>query len=181
MSESGDASFDASPLDARGPEAQDFYKTLSGSVAKGVAVLSTVYRGRDYAATVTDFLSVSYDPPTMLASLYSLSRMAEALETQPRWALSLLADDQQWIAARLGETGTPLIGLLDNIPHFRREPGAPFGCVERDILRRVQAAAHGDQQAQRHDHPDRRPDMVKTLAKGRAALRRFHGDRRHEI
>jgi len=125
MSESGDASFDAPPLVARGPEAQDFYKSLSGSVAKGVAVLSTVYRGRDYAATVTDFLSVSYDPPTMLASLYSMSRMAEALETAPRWALSLLASDQEWIAARLGETGTPLIGLMDNIPHFRREPGAP--------------------------------------------------------
>jgi flavin reductase (DIM6/NTAB) family NADH-FMN oxidoreductase RutF len=148
MSESGDASFDASPLDARGPEAQDFYKTLSGSVAKGVAVLSTVYRGRDYAATVTDFLSVSYDPPTMLASLYSLSRMAEALETQPRWALSLLAADQQWIAARLGETGTPLIGLLDNIPHFRREPGAPalitgaLAWFELTTVKTTEAATH---------------------------------------
>jgi flavin reductase (DIM6/NTAB) family NADH-FMN oxidoreductase RutF len=148
MSESGDASFDASPLDARGPDAQDFYKTLSGSVAKGVAVLSTVYRGRDYAATVTDFLSVSYDPPTMLASLYSLSRMAEALETQPRWALSLLADDQQWIAARLGETGTPLIGLLDNIPHFRREPGAPalitgaLAWFELTTVKTTEAATH---------------------------------------
>jgi flavin reductase (DIM6/NTAB) family NADH-FMN oxidoreductase RutF len=148
MSESGDVSRDAPPLVARGPDAQDFYKSLSGSVAKGVAVLSTMYRGRDYAATVTDFLSVSYDPPTMLASLYSLSRMAEALETAPRWALSLLADDQEWIAARLGETGAPLIGLMDNIPHFRRAPGAPalvkgaLAWFELDTVASHPAATH---------------------------------------
>jgi flavin reductase (DIM6/NTAB) family NADH-FMN oxidoreductase RutF len=101
------------------------YQWLSGRAAKGVAVVSSVHRGHDYAATVTDFLSVSYDPPTMVVSIYSLSRMAEAIEGSGQWALSLLADDQTRIADELSEPGTPLIALLASIPHFRREAAAP--------------------------------------------------------
>lgn len=104
---------------------QEFYKRLSGEVAKGVAVLSSTHRGRDYAATVTDFLSVSFDPPTMLVSVYSLSRLAEAIESAGRWSLSILSSAQVAVADGLGEPGAPLIGLLDQIPHSRREASAP--------------------------------------------------------
>ncbi len=104
---------------------QEAYKRLSGEVAKGVAVLSTTHRGRDYAATVTDFLSISFDPPTMLVSVYSLSRLAEAVDAAGRWTLSVLAADQTAVADRLGQPGAPLIGLLDQVPHFRREASAP--------------------------------------------------------
>lgn len=104
---------------------EEFYKRLSGQAAKGVAVISAVHRGWDYAATVTDFLSVSYDPPTMVVSIYSLSRLAEAIETSGRWSLSLLSSAQASIADRLGEAGAPLVGLLDQIPHFRPEESAP--------------------------------------------------------
>jgi flavin reductase (DIM6/NTAB) family NADH-FMN oxidoreductase RutF len=104
---------------------EEFYKRLSGQAAKGVAVISAVHRGWDHAATVTDFLSVSWDPPTMLVSIYSLSRLAEAIETSGRWTLSLLSSRQAWVADRLGEAGAPLVGLLDQVPHFRREQSAP--------------------------------------------------------
>jgi flavin reductase (DIM6/NTAB) family NADH-FMN oxidoreductase RutF len=104
---------------------QEFYKRLSGQAAKGVAVLSAVHRGWDHAATVTDYLSVSWDPPTMLVSVYSLSRLAEAVETSGRWSLSLLSSEQTAVADRLGEAGAPLVGLLDQVPHFRREETAP--------------------------------------------------------
>ena len=54
-------------LDPGHIEAADrmLYQWLNGRTAKGVGVVSCVHHGRDYAATVTDFLSVSYDPPTM--------------------------------------------------------------------------------------------------------------------
>jgi len=104
---------------------KEFYKRLSGEAAKGVAVLSTTHRGRDYAATVTDYLSVSFDPPTMLVSVYSLSRLAEAIESAGRWSLSLLSSDQTAVADGLGEPGTPLIGLLDQVPHSRPEASSP--------------------------------------------------------
>ena len=104
---------------------EEFYKSVSARAAKGVAVISTVHRGWDHAATVTDFLSVSYDPPTLVASIYSLSRLAEAIETSGRWGISLLSARQKGVAEQLGEPGSPLVGLLDQIPHFRTEPGAP--------------------------------------------------------
>lgn len=108
-----------------GVDDQEFYKRLSGEVAKGVAILSTTHRGRDYAATVTDYLSVSFDPPTMLVSVYSLSRLAEAIESAGRWSLSVLSSAQAAVADGLGEPGAPLIGLLDQIPHSRRDVTAP--------------------------------------------------------
>lgn len=112
---------DAGPGEAE----QDAYKRLSVNAAKGVAVVTAVHRGWDVAVTVTDFLSVSYDPPTVLVSLYSLSRMAEALDETDRWGLSLLAAGQRGVADALGYEGNPLVGLLDHVPHFRRADGAP--------------------------------------------------------
>ncbi|GAB3037743.1 flavin reductase family protein [Parafrigoribacterium mesophilum] len=101
------------------------YQWLNGRTAKGVGIISCVHRGHDYAATVTDFLSVSYDPPTMLVSLYSLSRIAEAVDASGIWTLSLLTGAQRPIADALSEAGAPLVALLDNVPHFRREAGSP--------------------------------------------------------
>ncbi|QAY61882.1 flavin reductase [Microbacterium protaetiae] len=104
---------------------EDAYKQLATLAAKSVAVVSAVQGRWDVAVTVTDFLSVSYDPPTMLVSLFSLSRIAEAVVASGRFALSVLAHDQRAIADRLGEPGAPLVGLLDQVPHRRREPGGP--------------------------------------------------------
>jgi len=117
---------DARVLGEDSPRAdQEAYKQLATLAARGVAVVSAV-RGRwDVAATVTDFLSVSYDPPTMVVSLFSLSRIAEAVTASGRFAVSLLARDQRGIADRLGAPGAPLVGLLDQVPHTRREAGAP--------------------------------------------------------
>ncbi|MCU1585629.1 MAG: flavin reductase [Microbacteriaceae bacterium] len=117
----------ARTVDPSGATSEDraLYRRASGELAKGVAIISAVHGGRDHASTIIDYLSVSYDPPTMVASLYGLSRIADAVEEAGGWALSVLAADQRWIADRLGSQGAPLIALLDQIPHHRREEGAP--------------------------------------------------------
>jgi flavin reductase (DIM6/NTAB) family NADH-FMN oxidoreductase RutF len=112
-------------VDPAGDADRALYQWLNGRTAKGVAVISCVHQGRDYAATVTDFLSVSYDPPTMLVSLYSLSRIAEAVTASGIWVLSLLGSEQTAVADALSEPGAPLIALLDNVPHQRREATSP--------------------------------------------------------
>jgi Conserved protein/domain typically associated with flavoprotein oxygenases, DIM6/NTAB family len=104
---------------------RDEYRSLTASAARGVAVVSAVQGRWDHAVPVTDFLSVSYDPPTMLVSLYSLSRIAEAVAGAERWGISLLAAGQAAVVARLGEEGGPLDGLLAQVPHFRRAEGGP--------------------------------------------------------
>lgn len=105
----------------------DAFRQLSGQSAKGVGVASTHHRGYDSAATVTDYLAVSYDPPTMLVSLDSLSQIAEAVQGAGRWGLSLLSSSQVSVADQLSGSGRPLIGQLAHVPTFRREEnGVPL-------------------------------------------------------
>ncbi|MFC8304741.1 flavin reductase family protein [Specibacter sp. NPDC057265] len=97
------------------------YRRLSAEQAGGVGVVSTRVNNRDYTATVSSFLSVSYDPPTLLLSLYTESRIAQAIMQSGTWALSLLSTHQKAQANWLASPGTPLEGLLNQID-FRRGP-----------------------------------------------------------
>lgn len=99
----------------------DLYRVLSADISAGVAVVSTLLHKRDYAATVTAFLSVSYDPPTMLVSLYAGSGICEAIATTGTWSLSLLRSKHQGAADWLASPGTPVEGLLAQVP-YRRGP-----------------------------------------------------------
>ena len=81
--------------------------------------MSTRVGGRDYGATVTAWFSVSYDPPTMLVSLFELSRIAEAVEESGTWALSLLNREQEQTAKWLSSPGAPVEGLFNQVPHHR--------------------------------------------------------------
>jgi len=107
----------------------DEYRRLSAEQAAGVGIVSTVWRGRDYAATVSAYLSVSYDPPTLLVSLYEGSRIAQAVASSGQWALTLLTADQQREANWLASPGTPLEGLLSQVP-FRRGPATGSAVIE---------------------------------------------------
>ncbi len=104
---------------------KEAYKQLATFAARPVAIVAAVQGRWDVAVTVTDFVSVSYDPPTVLVSLFGLSRIADAVVASGRFALSVLAHDQQAVADRLGEPGAPLVGLLDHIPHSRLDERAP--------------------------------------------------------
>ncbi len=124
------------PLDAQrfSPQAPtqgdiDEYRRLSTEQAAGVGIVSTVWRGRDYAATVTSYFSVSYDPPTMLVSLYEGSRIAQAVAASGHWALTLLTVDQRRQANWLASPGTPIEGLMSQVP-FRRGPATGSAVLE---------------------------------------------------
>ncbi|GAB3519259.1 flavin reductase family protein [Arthrobacter monumenti] len=113
----------AHQLDTAQPSQQsiDLYRTLSADIASGVAIISTRLRNHDYAATVTGYLSVSYDPPTILVSLFDGARIADAVSEAGVWALSLLGSQHQGTANWLASPGTPLHGLLNQVP-YRRGP-----------------------------------------------------------
>ena len=112
--------------DAPSPADVDAYRLLTADIASGVAVVAARHRRRDVAATVTGFLDVSWDPPTMLVSLFEEGRICDAVESSGAWALSVLRRDQEGIANWLASPGNPVEGLLDGVP-FRRAPrsGAP--------------------------------------------------------
>lgn len=94
------------------------YRELSDDIAAPVAVISAKRGNAQHAITVDSFLDVSYDPPTMLVSIYSGSRMMETLETSTHFAISLLNSEQRDISERLGASGLPLYGSLKGIDTF---------------------------------------------------------------
>ena len=101
----------------------DDYRRLSDSIASGVAVV-TVGRGtRLTGVTVDSFLDVSWDPPTMLVSVLSLSRIMDVLESAPMFTLSVLNAGQEDIAAWLGASGQPNYGLLSDIATVEGDRG----------------------------------------------------------
>lgn len=110
----------------------DLYRRLSSDIAAGVAVVSTVLRNRDYAATVSAFLSVSYDPPTLLVSLYAESRIGEAVAEAGTWALSLLSGEHQGTANWLASPGIPLHGMLAQVP-YRRGPATGAAIIDGSL------------------------------------------------
>lgn len=126
----------------------DEYRRLSAEQAGSVAVISTRIRNRDHAATVSAYLSVSYDPPTLLVSLYAESRIAAAVAESGSWALSLLTAEQKSQANWLASPGTPIEGLLNQVD-FRRGPvtgnaimAGALACFEVETTAIHEAATH---------------------------------------
>lgn len=102
--------------------AEEFRATLA-TFATGVALV-TAHDDEygDIGSTVTSFCSVSLEPPLVLASIGTLSRMFDILDVQPLWAVSILAADQRSAAGRFavpGRLGGEM--LLTGLPHHRGE------------------------------------------------------------
>lgn len=98
------------------PEA---YRRLSDDFPQPVALLATRSGKWDLVTVIDSFLDVSYDPPTMLVSLYRESRAAEAVQEHGSGSLTILSSDQVGLADRFSEPGLPLQGMLNGVPHTR--------------------------------------------------------------
>jgi flavin reductase (DIM6/NTAB) family NADH-FMN oxidoreductase RutF len=104
---------------------EDEFKAAMARLTAGV-VLVTAYdpddgpRGEDVGMTATAFLSVSLDPPLVLVSVRTGSRMDELLERRTLWAASLLTEAQRQIAGRFAMKGRLSDRLLfQDLPHRR--------------------------------------------------------------
>ncbi|MDT0268096.1 flavin reductase family protein [Streptomyces sp. DSM 44915] len=84
--------------------------------------------GAPAGMTATAFLSVSLDPPLVLVSVRTGSRMDEVLTEQPLWAVSLLSQEQRVTAGRFAMRGRLSDRLLfREVPHVLGEhTGAPL-------------------------------------------------------
>lgn len=102
-----------------GVSPQEFTDAVAG-FATGVAVL-TVRDGRDdLGSTVTAFMSVSPEPPLVLAGVASQSYLSEVLHRRDRWAATVLGAGQRALAGRFAAAGRPGARvLLAAEPHHR--------------------------------------------------------------
>ncbi|NLU68064.1 flavin reductase family protein [Streptomyces sp. HNM0574] len=137
-----------------GGVSEDEFRAAMARLAAGV-VLVTAYdpedgpRGADVGMTATAFLSVSLEPPLVLVSVRTGSRMDELLERQPLWAVSLLTDAQRQTAGRFAMKGRLSDRLLfTELPHTRGQAsGAPvvddaLAAVECRTEQRIAAGDH---------------------------------------
>ena len=122
-------------------------RTVGSRIASGVCVVTVAWRGSVHAATVSTVLVLSQDPPLLGVALHEDSRITEALEDEPTWSVSVLADDQGPVADWLASPGRPVVGQLDRVPstaarassaRWLRGAAAWFDC------RTVQRHAVGD-------------------------------------
>ncbi|MES9606506.1 flavin reductase family protein [Actinomadura sp. NPDC048032] len=126
----------------------DFVEAVA-AFATGVVVL-TVRDGRDdLGTTITSFMSVSLDPPMVLASVASSSYLTEVLGRSPRWAATILSADQRALAGRFAAEGRPSARiLLASEPHHRGEhsgalvPDRGVSALECETRQTVEAGDH---------------------------------------
>lgn len=133
---------------------EELFRGAMARLAAGV-VLVTAHDDEDgplgapAGMTATAFVSVSLDPPLVLLSVRTGSRMEELLQRQPHWAASLLAEDQRTIAGRFAMKGRLSDRLLfQEVPHtLGAHSGAPLvhgalAAVECRTEQRVPAGDH---------------------------------------
>jgi flavin reductase (DIM6/NTAB) family NADH-FMN oxidoreductase RutF len=75
--------------------------------AAGVTVVTSTHGRRPWGTTVTAFVSVSIDPPTVLVSLASTGTGAQAIEQTRRFGVSILARRQRAVARHCARPGAP--------------------------------------------------------------------------
>lgn len=132
----------------------DEFRAALSRLAAGVVLLSVHDpdegpRGEDVGMTATAFVSVSLEPPLVLVSVRTDSRMDEVLERCGRWAVSILGERHRHIAGRFAMRGRVSDQLLfSDTPHHRgAASGAPLvddalATVECATEQRVQAGDH---------------------------------------
>lgn len=152
---------------------EEEFRAVMSRLAAGVALLAAHdpeegVAGEDVGMTATAFMSVSLDPPMVLVSVRTGSRMDEVLEHQPLWAVSVLSEEQRHIAGRFAMRGRVSDRLLFADLGLDRgaASGAPLvhdalAVVECRTHRRVEAGDHtlviGDVLTVGTPHPSARP------------------------
>ncbi|MCM2426974.1 flavin reductase family protein [Streptomyces sp. RKAG337] len=132
----------------------DDFRAAMARLAAGV-VLVTAHdpedgpRGEDVGMTATAFLSVSLEPPMVLVSVRTDSRMDDLLERQPLWAASVLSESQRHIAGRFAMRGRISDRLLfEDVAYYRgARSGAPIlggalSVLECETEQRITAGDH---------------------------------------
>ncbi|MQY03206.1 flavin reductase family protein [Actinomadura macrotermitis] len=110
----------------------------------------TVRDGRDdLGTTVTSFMSVSLEPPMVLAGVATGSYLSEVLGRRDRWAATVLSSEQKAIAGRFAAAGRPGANLLlASAPHHRGPlsdaliPDDGLAALECRTRQRIEAGDH---------------------------------------
>lgn len=128
------------------PSLDDFKGTL-GSWASGVTVVTTELAGQVYGITVSSFSSLSIDPMLILVSLADSNQLPRLIREAGRFAVSILASDQEPVSRYFATSGrSPAPAFDPAIPVESWVTGAPLiaGAVAQLDCSLHQAVPGGD-------------------------------------
>lgn len=119
---------------------QLFRRTL-GHFATGVTVITVAHEGNVRGMTANGFMSVSLDPPLVLVSVAKRAHMHALLGPGTRYAVSVLADDQEAISRHFAGRPNPELAI-----RFTWQDGVPLlrGAVAHIAAEVVDAHPAGD-------------------------------------
>ncbi len=96
---------------------EDDFRAIMSRLVSGVSVVAAKYRNLDLAMTATSLVSVSLHPPTVLFTVHEDARLADAVESDAPWAVSILGPEGLPAADWLASPGRPAINQLSSVPH----------------------------------------------------------------
>lgn len=115
-----------------------------GRFTTGVAIVLTETDDGPHGATINSLTWVSLEPPLVLISLATMSRVAQAVRTAGRYSVSILSARQTRIASDFAKPGD---GKFDGLPVHRGHTGIPvvpdsLSTLECSVDREVEAGDH---------------------------------------
>lgn len=125
MDPSPDVERDLNPHDLTPVDGAAFRRAL-GMFATGVTVVTSVHDGTLHGMTANAFASVSLDPPLVLVCVGKSAGMHELLPASRRFAVTMLAADQQDMSAFFASPRRP--GGGGQFADVRWRPAPMSGC-----------------------------------------------------
>ncbi len=100
------------------------FRTLLGSFASGVTVVTTRVGDAPAGMTATAVASVSLDPPLLLVCVGRDSDFHAAITQAAAFAVNVLADDQERLSRQFADAALP--DRLTGVPHRTDGHGLPL-------------------------------------------------------
>ncbi len=105
----------------------DDFKGALGSWAAGVTVVTTRHAGLVYGITVSSFSSLSMDPTLVIVCLQNSNHLARLVQDSQKFAVSILADNQQAVSDYFSKSGRDPVPAFDpEIKTIDWHTGAPI-------------------------------------------------------
>ncbi|MGI8926496.1 MAG: flavin reductase family protein [Tepidiformaceae bacterium] len=124
----------------------DDFKGALGSWASGVTVVTTRHEGLVYGITVSSFSSLSIEPLLVLVCIVNTNHLARMLRESGKFAISVLADGQEEIAAWFSKSGRDPVPAFEDFGTIEWRTGSPIidGSVAHLDCELEQLIAGGD-------------------------------------
>ncbi|MGW6697439.1 flavin reductase family protein [Nocardia sp. NPDC055049] len=124
-------------------DASDLRRAM-GRFTTGVALVLTETGGEPHGATINSLTWVSLQPPLVLVSLATASRVARAVRTSGSFTVNILGSRQQRIASTFAKPGD---GKFDGLEIHRGTTGLPvvpgaLSTLECSVEREIEAGDH---------------------------------------